>query len=415
MAQKSTLPASIGLDIGSSQIRCVVGMQEEDAPAPSIIGVGTAPTTSVRKGTVVDIEDTVSAITAAVDEAERISGVAVNHATVGVNGSHILTVGSHGIIAIGSSNREITDSDIERVEEASNVMQLPPNREIIQAFPRSYTVDGQERIKDPAGMNGVRLEVDTALVTAGTPFVKNIARSVNQAGLAVDSYVSNPLAAASCLVTKRDQEVGTVVVDIGAATTGIAVFEESELLHTAVIPVGAGHISNDLAIGLRIDIDTADKIKLEKVSADPKTRTHKRGSNVSVKDLKGEDMIVSEFDINSIAQARLDEIFDLIDRELKKIKRDGMLPGGVILTGGGSKMTGIENYAKQSMRLPARTGHPEGFSGIVDKISDPEFSVAIGLMLANLSRHERKDNVVESFMSSSKNIVASLWHRIKKR
>lgn len=414
MAQKSTLQVSVGLDIGSSRVRCVVGMQEEDAPAPSIIGVGVAPTTSVRKGTIVDIDDTVSAITAAVDEAERISGVTVNHASVGVNGSHILTVSSHGIIAIGSSSREITDADIERVEEASNVMQLPPNREIIQAFPRSYTLDGQERIKDPAGMSGVRLEVDTALITAGTPFMKNITRCVNQAGLAIDSYVTNPLAAATTAVTKRDQEVGAVVIDIGDSTTGLAVFEESELLHAAVIPVGAGHISNDLAIGLRVDIDTAGKIKLEHVSANPKTRTHKHGSNISVKDLKGEDMIISEFDINSIAQARLDEIFDLIDKELKKLKRDGMLPGGAILTGGGANMNGIADYAKKAMRLPARIGAPDGFSGIVDKITDPSFSVAIGLMINNLERSHQKEGPVDSILASTKSAITSLWQRFKK-
>lgn len=412
MAQKSTLPAAIGLDVGSSRVRCVVGMQEEGAPAPSIIGVGVAETSGVRKGTVVDIEETVSAVTSAVDEAERISGVSVNHGSLGVNGNHLLAVASHGIIAIGSSAREITEQDIARVEEAATVMQLPPNREIIQAFPSNYTIDAQEHIKDPTGMSAMRLEVDTCLVTAGTPFLKNLARAVHQAGFSIDNYVSNPLAAANTLITKRDKELGTVVVDMGAATTGVAVFEEGELLHVAVIPVGSGHLTNDLAIGLRIDVEAAEKLKLEHVDTDP--RGHNYDKEISVKELNGEHVKVSQTEVNRIAQARLDEVFDLVDKELKKIKREGMLPGGVLLCGGGAKLGHIDEYAKQAMRLPARVAKPEGFTGLTDKISDPAFATAIGLMLDNLHAAQHKEGALDSILGGSRRFVGGLFRRFRK-
>lgn len=416
MAQKNTLPVAVGLDIGSANVRCVVGLQEADSPAPSIIGVGVAPTTGVRRGNITDIEETVSAITAAVDEAERVAGINVARASVGINGSHILSVGSHGIVAVGTTSREITSDDVARAQEAATVMQLPPNREIVQASARKYIIDGQEDIKDPVGMNGLRLEVDSCLITAATPFIKNISRGVNQAGLGIDNYVINPLAASTTLVSKRDRELGCVLVDIGAGTTGMAVFEEEQLMHVAVIPIGSGHITNDLAIGLRTDVETAEKVKLEHVDASPSTKHSRKEPEVKVKDLGGENIEVSRRDIADIAQARLDEIFDQVDKELKKIKRDGMLPGGVILCGGGSKLAGIEQYVKHALRLPARVEKPDGFSGIVDKINDPAFGVAIGLMLDNLTPvHQGGSSAVSGLLSGAGDLVKSVIRRIRKQ
>lgn len=416
MAQKNTLPVAVGLDIGSANVRCVVGLQEADSPAPSIIGVGVAPTTGVRRGNITDIEETVSAITAAVDEAERVAGISVGRASAGINGSHILSVGSHGIVAVGTTSREITADDVARAQEAATVMQLPPNREIVQASARKYLIDGQEDIKDPVGMNGLRLEVDSCLITAATPFIKNISRAVNQAGLGIDNYVINPLAASTTLVSKRDRELGCVLIDIGAGTTGMAVFEEEQLLHVAVIPIGGGHITNDLAIGLRTDVETAEKVKLEYVDASPSTKHSRKAPEVKVKDLSGENIEVSRRDIADIAQARLDEIFDQVDKELKKIKRDGMLPGGAILCGGGAKMAGIEAYVKFALRLPARVEKPEGFSGIVDKISDPAFGVAIGLMLDNLTPlHQGGGSAVSGLLSSAGDFAKSIIRRIRKQ
>lgn len=383
MAAKSTEEIYIGLDIGSTKVCCIVGLHEEGAAYPSIIGVGTAPTSGMRKGVVVDVEETVSSITAAVDEAERISGIAIDRATIGVDGGHVQSLNSKGVIAVGRADQEITVDDLQRVEEAATAIQLPPNREILQVFPRSYTVDAQTNVKDPVGMNGVRLEVEAHIVTGATPAIKNLDRSIYQAGIEIQGQVLVPLAAARAVLTKRQKELGVAVIDIGGGTTGIAVYEEGDVLSSSVLPVGAGHITNDLAIGLKTDIDTAEKIKLKYV------RAHTAKSNLNEKihldELEGEDNFVTRRELQDIAGARLEEIFQLVRAELKKAGKDHLLPGGVVLTGGGAKMPGIEELAKELLQLPASIGKPEGFSGIVDRINDPAFAAPVGLMLENMS------------------------------
>ncbi len=382
MSQNHTLPIAVGIDLGTTAVRCVIGVEEDEAPAPSIIGVGVAKSEGVRKGVVHDVANTVSAITAAIDEAERISGVEIQGATVGVNGQHLVTVSSRGIVAVGSANREIAQEDIDRAEEAATVMQLPPNREIVGIFPRNYTVDGQEHVKNPVGMSGMRLEVDTSLVTAATPFLRNTTRSINQAGIDVHTHTATTLASARTVASSQDREIGSVVVDIGASTTGLAIFEEGELLHSAVLPVGAAHITNDIAIGLRTDVETAEKIKLEYIDANPSVRHANEG--FTIKELSGDSLNVTKLEVNNIAQARLKELFKLIDKELAKVKKDGMLPAGALLCGGGANLAGIAEFAKEALRLPAHVKSPRGFSGIVDKIQNPQFSTAIGLMLEDM-------------------------------
>jgi cell division protein FtsA len=373
----------IGLDIGSSNVVCVVGLREEGAALPSVIGVGVAPTAGMRKGIVVDVEETVSSITAAVDEAERISGITIDRATIGIDGGHIQSLNSTGVIAVGRADQEISSDDVARVEEAATAIQLPPNREILQVFPRAYTVDGQTNIKDPLGMNGVRLEVDCHIITGGTPAMKNLHRSIYQAGIDIEGQVLVPLAAARTVLSKKQKELGTAVVDIGGGTTGLAVFEEGEILHSSILPIGAGHITNDLAIGLRTTVDIAEKIKLKYVKA----HQSKVGSNekIRMEELEGEEQVVSRRDLNKIAGARLEEILHMVKDELKKIGKSGQLPGGVVLTGGGAKMEGIDALAKEVLQLPVMVGQPEGLSGLVDKVQDPAFSAPVGLMLENMN------------------------------
>lgn len=391
MSQTQNLPVAVGIDIGSTAVRCVVGLHEEEAPAPSIVGVGRAPSNGVRKGSVVDIEETISAITAAIDDAERISGVTLEGAAVSVNGTHIVTASSRGIVAVGSNNREIDADDLARAEEASTVMQLPPNREVIQIFPRNYIVDGQENVKDPVGMSGMRLEVDTCLVTASTPFLKNTTRSVNQSGLNVNAHIAAPMAAGRAVASKQDKEIGCVVVDIGAHTTGVSIYEEGEPMHAAVLPIGASHVTNDIAIGLRTEVETAEQIKRDHVDADPSADDASQG--FTVEEVTGDALNVTNQEVNDIARARLEEIFSLVNAELGKVKRDGMLPGGALLCGGGANLSGITELAKQELRLPAHIKSSHGFSGIVDKIQDPEYSVAVGLMLEDLYNEQKHSGV----------------------
>jgi cell division protein FtsA len=383
VAAKSTEEIYIGLDVGSTKVCCIVGLHEDGAAYPSIIGVGIAPTSGMRKGVVVDVEETVSSITAAVDEAERISGIAIDRATIGVDGGHVQSLNSRGVIAVGRADQEISVDDLQRVEEAATAIQIPPNREILQVFPRSYTVDAQTNVKDPVGMNGVRLEVEAHIVTGATPAIKSLERSIYQAGIEIQGQVLVPLAAARAVLTKRQKELGVAVIDIGGGTTGIAVYEEGDVLSSSVLPVGAGHITNDLAIGLKTDVDTAEKIKLKYV------RAHVGKANLNekirIEELEGDDNFVTRRELQDIAGARLEEIFHLVRMELKKAGKDQLLPGGVVLTGGGAKMAGIDELAKELLSLPAVIGKPEGFTGIVDRISDPAFAAPVGLMLENMS------------------------------
>ena len=409
MPAKPTEEIYIGLDIGSTKVCCIVGLHVEGEPLPSIIGVGVAPTSGMRKGVVVDVEETVSSITAAVDEAERISGIAIDRATISIDGAHVTSSNSKGVIAVGRADQEIAVEDLRRAEAAATAIQLPPNREILQVFPRSYTVDAQTNIKDPVGMHGVRLEVESHIIMGATPAIKNLDRSIYQAGIMIQGQVLVPLAAARAVLSKRQKELGVAVIDIGGGTTGVAVYEEGDVLYSSVLPVGAGHITNDLAIGLKTDIDTAEKIKLKYV------RAHVGRSNMSEKikiDELGEDSLVTRRDLQRIAGARLDEIFQLVRAELKKVGKDHMLPAGVVLTGGGAKMAGIEELARETLQLPAVVGKPEGFSGIVDRINDPAFAAPVGLMLENMAHgHFVADPGagIGQTVERIKGIIGKLW------
>ncbi len=382
MAAKAQEEIYIGLDIGSTKVCCIVGLREEGSTMPSIIGVGTAPTNGMRRGVVVDIEETVSSITAAVDEAERISGIAIDRATISIDGANVTSMNSKGVIAVGRADQEITIEDLRRAEEAATAVHLPPNREILQVFPRSYTVDGQVNIKDPVGMNGVRLEVETHIITGATPAIKNLNRSIYQAGIDIEGQVLVPLAAARAVLSKRQKELGVAVVDIGGGTTGIAVYEEGDVLYSSVLPIGSAHITNDLAIGLRTNVDIAEKIKLRYAKAE-----HNKASasdKIRVEELEGDDVMVSRRELNKIVTARLDEIFQMVRNELRQVSKDVMLPAGIVLTGGGARLSGIEEYARDALKLPVVIGKPEGFSGMVDKISDPAYAAPVGLMIENM-------------------------------
>ncbi len=381
MAKAQPEQAYIGLDIGSSKVTCIVGIAEEGAAKPSIIGVGVAPSTGLRKGIVTDVEETVSSITAAVDEAERISGVVIDRATISIDGGHVGSQNSKGVIAVGRADQEISVEDLHRAEEAATALNLPQNREILQVFPRNYTVDDQTGIHDPVGMHGVRLEVETHIVTGATPAMKNLHRAIYQAGIDIASQVLVPIASARAVLSKRQKELGVALLDIGAGTTGIAVFEEGDIAYSSILPIGAGHITNDIAIGLRTSVETAEKIKLKYVHAGKAANNDK----IRIEELDGEDALVPRKDLANIVNARLDEIFELVRAELKKIGKDALLPGGVVLTGGGAKLAGITEFAKEALKLPVAIGKVEGLSGLAEKVSEPGYTAAIGLMLENMT------------------------------
>lgn len=378
---------AVGLDIGSTKVAACAGEVLEGMI--NVTGFVKVPNNGVRRGTIVDIEDTVSAISEVLEKLERITGERITTATAGISGSHIITSISKGVVAVARADGEIGKSDVERVLEAARTVALPPNREIIHVIPRSYTVDGQPAIADPTGMTGIRLEVEALVISGATSAIKNLTKCVYQSGLNIQNLVFSAIASAQNMISKRQKEVGSVLIDLGGGTTSIAVFEEGEICHAAVIPIGSSHITNDLAIGLRTSVETAEKIKIKYGSAIPDKIREAETISLNQFD-PGEDQRIERKYVSEIIQARLGEIFVLINSELKKIGKEGMLPAGAILTGGGSKLEDLLEATKEELRLPAALGtigHEMG--GFVDKLSDPVYAASVGLMLSALEESEK--------------------------
>jgi len=369
-----------GLDIGSTTIRVVVGQLNPHDQKIHILGAAENVAEGINKGSITSIEDAVSSISGALEKVERMTGVPVEHAFVGINGSHITSQDSHGVIAVAKSDGEIKEEDIERVIEAAQAVATPPNYEILHVIPRSFTVDNQKGIKDPIGMTGIRLEVDAQIIQGLTSQIKNLTKCIYRTGIDIDDLVLGILASSESVLTKKQRDLGVALLNIGGATTSLLVFEEGDVLHTAILPVGSSHITNDIAIGLRTSIDLAEKIKVEFGSALPGEINKREEINLGEIDSR-EEGIVSKKHVAEIIEARCEEIFKMTDKELQKIDRAGLLPAGVILTGGGAKLSGIVEVAKKEFKLPASLGYPlDVGSTAVDKVNDLNFSTAIGLL-----------------------------------
>jgi cell division protein FtsA len=398
----------IGLDVGTSAIRCVVGMLDPNDPAKlSIIGQGSAPNTGMRKGTVVHVDEVADALVKAVTEAERHAGVRITAATVNVNGSHVGGMDSHGVIAISAANREIGPEDRMRVDEAATVVQFPPNREIVQFFAKNYSLDGQHNIKDPVGMHGIRLEVDAHIVMAATPNLRNLDAAMEKAELHATNHTVSALAAAEATLTREQKEAGVVVLDIGATTTGIIVIEDGEVQHVAVLPIGGGHITNDLAIGLKTDLDVAEQVKIQHASL---VESKKSTASVTIKSAHHSFPMEEVF---MITEARVDELFDYVDKELQRIRKARKLPGGAVLVGGTAKLPGMADFAKEKLQIAARVGKIRNVSGLVDTVEDGFFTTAVGLMMLDMLLVPQDTNVQihnnHGTLQSITSFVQRLW------
>ncbi|MDP3997878.1 MAG: cell division protein FtsA [Candidatus Andersenbacteria bacterium] len=371
-----------GIDVGSSQVRVAVAQLGGAlaGQSPTILGISAEPMDGMQKGVITDVEAAVASISKALDVAERVAGVPIEHAYVSINGSHIMSQNSRGVIAVSRADGEITADDVARVINAAQAISLPSNREILHVLPQNFVVDGQEHIHDPVGMTGVRLEVETHIIEGSAPFIKNITKAVNQAGVHVEDFVFSPLAAAQILLDKRQKELGVVLVDLGAGTTSLVVYEENALLHTAVLPLGSSHITNDIAIGLRTSIDVAEVVKVEHGTA--LADEIKTNEAILIEgDENNEQESVSRKEVATIIRARLEEIFSFVDRELKGVNRSGLLPAGIVFTGGGAQLPGVVEIAKKRLRLPARVGRVQEMSGLSEKAASPGYAVVLGLLL----------------------------------
>lgn len=382
MGKSSASDIITGLDIGSTSVRVAVGQRSSSGSgreAIQIIGAAEAPSVGVAKGVITSIEDAISSVSTCLEKVERMTGVQIDRAFVGISGSHIVSQESKGVVAVSRSDGEIREEDVDRALEAARTVATPLNYEILHVLPKSFTVDGQSGIKDPVGMTGIRLEVDAQIIQSLSSQLKNLTKCVYRTGIEIDDVVLGILAAAEAVATPRQKELGVAVASIGGSTTSLAVFEEGDALRTVVLPVGSDHITSDIAIGLRTSIEVAERVKVEHGLAS--SRDVKK-EDIRLADLGAEeDEIVSKKFVAEIIEARVEEIFGKIDKELKKIDRSGRLPAGIILTGGGSKLAGIVDMAKTELRLPAALGYPVNVSSITDRTNDIAFSTATGLVL----------------------------------
>ncbi|OGY17034.1 MAG: cell division protein FtsA [Candidatus Chisholmbacteria bacterium RIFCSPHIGHO2_01_FULL_48_12] len=378
-----------GIDIGSSKVVTLIASQTETGKI-SCIGVAAVESRGLRKSQIVDIEEATDAITESVEAAERMAGYSISQGFVSISGAHIQSQNSKGVVAVAQPEDEITATDVDRVIEAARAVSLPSAREILHVIPRDFVVDSQAGIKDPISMTGVRLETEAHLITASSTAIRNLVRCVNDIGVDVAGVVFSGLAAAQAALSDTEKELGVVLLDIGGGSTSMSVFVDSALSYSAVIPIGAKNITNDLAIGMRVSLETAETVKLAlSISKATATLPDKTESvkdddvlDLSQLNLKEEVSTTSKKTlIEGIIRPRLNEIFTLAGLELKQSNFGGQTPAGVVLVGGGALTVGIETACKRTLSLPTRIGHPQGLSGLVEEIGSPAFASATGLIL----------------------------------
>lgn len=412
---------AVGIDIGTSAVRVVIGSLPtgdqaqgdiDQSPEITIVGVGSQPTQGMRKGTVVDINKVAIAVDKAIGSAEMMSGLNVEEAVVSVNGTHIEGMSSKGLITVDQS-RPIGPAEVDRVVDAAAKVKMSSNREIINVTPHTFTVDSQEGVRDPIDMSGVRLESDVYMVTAITPHIKNLDQVAEKAMLKpIRPYSPAGLAAANIALTDRQKENGCIMVDIGHSTTNLVVYEEGDVIDIKVLPVGSNNITTDLAVGLQTDLDIAERIKVEHAVASPQLR---RGNEPTVAIRVGNGQVQKKLEfqtelIDEIVEARLSELFDLINRELRRIKRQANLPGGAVLTGGGANLRGIVDFAKVALQMNASAFKPHGYKGVTDQIKDPSWTTALGLLEFSIDAGVNMGGA-EPAKSGLLNKIASLFGR----
>jgi cell division protein FtsA len=366
----------VGLDIGTTKICAIVGEKTRDGV--EIIGIGTHPSKGLRKGVVVNIESTVESIKKAVEEAELMAGCEINKVYCGIAGGHIKAFNSHGVIAI--KNREITQADIDRVIEAAQAVVIPPDREVIHVIPQEYIVDDQEGIQEPLGMIGIRLEVKVHIVTAAVTSAQNIVKCANKAGLDVSDIALQQIASSEAVLNPDEKEIGVVLVDIGGGTTDIALYHGGTIKYTTVISLGGNQVTGDISVGLRTTANEAEKLKREYGCA--MTAMVSRDDNFEVQSVGGHKArSVSRYMLCEIVEPRIEEIFQLVKREIVKSGYESFISSGVVLTGGTAAMNGITELAEQVFALPVRRGLPIGITGLIDVVKSPMYSTGVGLVL----------------------------------
>ncbi|OGK20305.1 cell division protein FtsA [Candidatus Roizmanbacteria bacterium RIFCSPHIGHO2_02_FULL_37_13b] len=378
-----------GIDIGTSKIVSIIASVAGEDRTPRIMGFATVDSKGVRKGQIVDIAHVSSALEDCIEKAERMAGIKVNSAYVTVGGPHISSINSHGVVAVSQPDADINASDIERAIEAAKAISLSSTREVIEVIPREYIVDGQSGIKNPIGMSGVRLEVNTHIITASVTNLKNIERCLTDLGIAVDGFVFSGLSSSLAVVSETEKELGVVLIDIGGGKTDICIFVDGALSYSSSIPIGARHITNDIAVGLRISLESSEKIKL--FLMDKKNLKKKLDKdNLSKKDdidvsdlnlLEGLSTVSYKTVIDGIMKPRLEEIYEKVFSEIEKSELSNQVPSGLVIVGGGASTVSSVEVAKHIIGMSARVGTPQHVTGLIDEIMYPQYSAVVGLLL----------------------------------
>lgn len=398
MSRSKIIPV---IDVGSSKITTLIAQYFPDQEQVNIIGSATFESRGIKKGQIVDIDEATEAITRSVEVAEKMAGYSISEATVAISAPHISSINSSGVVAVANPNGEITPEDVDRVVEAARAISLPASSEIIHVIPRQFTVDGQGDILDPVGMSGVRLEVETHIVISSSPAIKNLTRCINEVGIDINSLVYSGFATAEAVLTDTEKELGIILIDLGGSVTTITVFTENFPAFVSVLPLGARKITDDLAIGLRLPLEQAEKLKLylskteeekekknqnagEKKNKGKKTERKEIPDEVDLKKIgifdTDEKRVSRSATIDGIIRPRLDEIFSLVKEQIKESGFGGMTPAGVVLTGGGALTVGAKTSCQKILGLPVRIGEPKEISGLVDDIMNPAYSSALGLV-----------------------------------
>ena len=373
------MEAIVGIDVGTTKICTLVGEVTEDQDI-RVVGVGVVPSRGIRKGVVVDATEVSHALAASIERAEQISGYSIERAYVGVTGAHISSLNSRGVVAIGRGGRTIVPEDVYRALDAAQAIAVPHNQRIIHAIPRGYTVDEHDGVHDPVGLVGFRLEVEAHIVTGSATALQNLSKCLGNAGVEVEAFVFQPLAAAESVLTPEERDIGVVLVDMGGGTTDVAMYIQGSVWHSLVLEVGGHNLTRDIAVGLRSPFSTAESIKLEYGHAVPDAVDPHEAIQVLAFG-EAERRTVLQAQLAEIIRMRLEEMLELVQRQVKRSGYDGLLPAGVVLTGGGSELPGLRELCRRVLRLPVRVGHPRRLGGLVETISGPSYAASVGLLL----------------------------------
>lgn len=365
-----------GLDIGTTKVCALVGAVREGQL--QIIGMGLEAAKGMRKGMIVDVGEATVAIATAVEKAEQTSGYALSRAIISMAGEHISSTNNRGVVAIGRNGSGILVEDIERALDAAQAISIPHNREIVHLVPRGFAVDEQDGVRSPLGMHGYRLEVEAHIVTAATAALKNLSQCADAVGIQAEEYVLNALASGEAVLEPTEREMGVIVADIGGGTTDIALYMQGMVWHTRVLPVGGHHVTNDIAIGLRVPFEVAEKVKIQ--YGDCRPDQIDPDSIFTVEPFGGEKIQVGRQDLAYVVEARAEEIFQMILQEIKRSGYDGLLPAGIVLTGGTAQLRGISHVAQQVLGVPARVASPKNLVGLVESLNNPAYATSVGLL-----------------------------------